>query len=100
MIFPISSLQVCGKQKGAGAAIRNFGSGSGRQFNFGSSARQHCLETLKAPDLSLFDEVNLVLEDEDVLQLHNLNGGKVLCAEVIYNFRPVRWDNLIIWPHF
>jgi hypothetical protein len=24
----------------------------------------------------------------------------VLCAEVIYNFRPVRWDNLIIWPHF
>jgi hypothetical protein len=38
MIFPISSLQVCGKQKGAGAAIRNFGSGSGSQFNFGFAA--------------------------------------------------------------
>jgi hypothetical protein len=28
----------CGKEKGAGAAIRNFGSGSRRLFNFGSSA--------------------------------------------------------------
>jgi hypothetical protein len=42
------------------------------------------LETLKGPDLGLFDEVNLVLKDEDVLQLHNLNGSKVLCTEVIY----------------
>ncbi len=40
MIFPIKFLRVCGKQKGVGAtaAIRNFGSGSGRQLNFGSSA--------------------------------------------------------------
>ncbi len=30
--------QVFDKQKGAGAAIRNFGSGSRRQFNFGSLA--------------------------------------------------------------
>ncbi len=43
-MFFIKFLQVCDKQKRAGAgtgaeaAIRNFGSGSGRQFNFGSSA--------------------------------------------------------------
>jgi hypothetical protein len=42
MIFSsIKFLQVCDKQKGAGAgaAIRYFGSGSRRQFNFGSWAR-------------------------------------------------------------
>jgi hypothetical protein len=35
--FIYKILQVCGKWKGAGAVIRNFCSGSGRQFNFGSS---------------------------------------------------------------
>jgi hypothetical protein len=38
MIISKKFLQVCGKQKGAGAAIRNFGSGSGRHLNFDSSA--------------------------------------------------------------
>jgi hypothetical protein len=40
MIFSIKFLQVFDKFKGAGAgaAIRSFGSGSRRQFNFGLSA--------------------------------------------------------------
>jgi hypothetical protein len=40
MIFSIQFLQVCGKQKeaGAGAAFRNFGSGSGDNFKSGYSA--------------------------------------------------------------
>jgi hypothetical protein len=41
-IFPLKFLQAFDIKKGAtagvGAAIRNFGSSSGRQFNFGSSA--------------------------------------------------------------
>jgi hypothetical protein len=46
MIFFYKFLQVCGKKKGdiagaeagAGTAICNFSFGSGRQFNFSSSA--------------------------------------------------------------
>jgi hypothetical protein len=38
MIFSTKFLLVCGEQKGAGAAILNFGSGYRRQSNFGSSA--------------------------------------------------------------
>ncbi len=40
MLFVNKFLQVFDKQKGAGAgaAILNFGSGSGRLFNFGSSS--------------------------------------------------------------
>ncbi len=40
-------LQVCSKSKRAGAAICNFGSGSGRQFNFGSSALSSGSATLQ-----------------------------------------------------
>jgi hypothetical protein len=34
-----------------------------------------------ATDLGLLDKVDLVLEDENVLQLHNLNGRQMLCIE-------------------
>ncbi len=37
-LFSIKFLQVFDKKNGAGVAIRNFGSGSRSQFNFGSSA--------------------------------------------------------------
>jgi hypothetical protein len=44
IFFSIKFLQVFDKQKGAGAAICNPGSGTVKQFNFGSSATapEHC----------------------------------------------------------
>jgi hypothetical protein len=60
MIFSIKFLQVFGKMKGAAAAIPNFGSGSGRQFNFGPSALGSGFTTL-ADRSTVTDLYKLVL---------------------------------------